>query len=115
MKRSIGMKSSYVLTQKSVDYEITKISAGNFALGYETKSGLFVVEYFGRSDTDLNHEIKKYIDRYERFKFFYASSPKSAFVKECKNYHAFDKNKIVNKSHPEKPENTDYECPYCKQ
>ena len=27
MKRSIGMKSSYVLTHKSVDYEITKISA----------------------------------------------------------------------------------------
>jgi hypothetical protein len=114
MQKSIGMKSSYVLTQKSVDYEITKISAGNFALGYETKSGLFVVEYYGRSDTDLNHEIKKHIDRYERFKFFYASSPKSAFVKECKNYHAFDKNKIDNKTHPEKPENTDYTCPYCK-
>ena len=114
MKRSIGMKSSYVLTQKSVDDEITKISAGNFALGYETKSGLFVVEYYGRSDTDLNSEIKKWIDRYERFKFFYATSPKSAFLKECKNYHAFDKNKIDNKTHPEKPENTDYECPYCK-
>ncbi|NQY21793.1 MAG: hypothetical protein HRT40_10900 [Campylobacteraceae bacterium] len=58
MKRSIGMKSSYILTAKSVDYEITKISAGNFALGNESKSGLFVVEYYGRSDTDLNSEIK---------------------------------------------------------
>jgi hypothetical protein len=113
MKKSIGMKSSYALTAKSVDYEITKISAGNFALGHESKSGLFVVEYYGRSDTDLNSEIKNWIDKYKRFKFFYASSPKSAFVKECKNYHAFDKNKIDNKNHPEKPENTDYVCPYC--
>ena len=113
MKRSIGMKSSYVLTEKSVDYEITKISAGNFALGYESKSGLFVVEDYGRSDTDLNAEIKNWIHRYKRFKFFYASSPKSAFVKECKNYHAFDKNIINNKTHPEKPENADYDCPYC--
>ena len=113
MKRSIGMKSSYVLTEKSVDYEITKISAGNFALGCESKSGLFVVEDYGRSDTDLNAEIKNWIHRYKRFKFFYASSPKSAFVKECKNYHAFDKNIINNKTHPEKPENADYDCPYC--
>ena len=113
MKKSIGMKSSYVLTQKSVDYEITKISAGNFALGYETKSGVCVVQNFGRSDTDLNSEIKNWIGRYERFKFFYATSPKSAFIKECKNYHAFDKNKIDNKTHPIKPENTDYTCPYC--
>ena len=114
MKRSIGMKSSYVLTHNSVDYEIKKISAGNFALGYESKSGLFVVQNYGRSDTDLNHEIKNWIGKYKRFKFFYASSPKSAFVKECKNYHSFDKNKLDNKTHPEKPENTDYDCPYCK-
>ncbi len=59
MKRSIGMKSSYALIAKSVDSEITKISAGNFALGFESKTGLFVVQYYGRSDTDLNHEIKK--------------------------------------------------------
>ena len=45
--------------------------------------------------------------------FFCASSPKSAFVKECKNYHTFDKNKIDNKTHPIKPENADYGCPYC--
>lgn len=113
MKRSIGMKSSYVLTEKSVDYEITKKSAGNFALGYESKSGLFIVQYYGRSDTDLNHEIKKWVHDYKRFKFFYASSPKSAYTKECKNYHSFDKKKIDNKTHPEKPENADYDCPYC--
>ncbi|MDX9899880.1 MAG: hypothetical protein RBT22_00120 [Aliarcobacter sp.] len=113
MKRSIGMKSSYALIARSVDSEITKISAGNFALGFESKSGLFVVQYYGRSDTDLNHEIKNWIGKYKRFKFFYASSPKSAFEKECKNYHTFDKDKIDNKTHPEKPENTDYSCPYC--
>lgn len=108
MKRSIGMKSSYVLTAKSVDSEIIKISAGNFALGHESQSGLFVVQYYGRSDTDLNAEIKNWIGKYKRFKFFYAPSPKSAFLKECKNYHAFNKDKIDNKTHPEKPENTDF-------
>ena len=114
MKKSIGMKSSYALTAKSVDDEITEISAGNFALGFESKSGLFVVQNYGRSDTDLNSEIKNWIGKYKRFKFFYASSPKNAFEKECKNYHAFDKNKIDNKTHPIKPENADYGCPYCK-
>ena len=74
----------------------------------------FVVQYYGRSDTDLNHEIKNWIGKYKRFKFFYASSPKNAFEKECKNYHAFDKNKIDNKTHPIKPENADYNCPYCQ-
>ncbi|APW65372.1 MULTISPECIES: hypothetical protein [Arcobacteraceae] len=113
MKRSIGMKSSHALTNQSVDDEITKISAGNFALGYESKSGLFVVQNFGRSDTDLNQEVKNWIGKYKRFKFFYASSPKSAFVKECKNYHAFDKKKLDNKTHPKKPEDADYDCPYC--
>ena len=114
MKKSIGMKSSYALTNNSIDEEITEISAGNFALGFESKSGLFVVQNYGRSDTDLKHELKNWIGKYKRFKFFYASSPKSAFEKECKNYHAFDKNKIDNKTHPEKPENTDYTCPYCQ-
>ena len=113
MKRSIGMKSSYALTNKRVDDEITKISAGNFALGFESKTGLFVVQNYGRSDTDLKKKKKNWIGKYKRFKFFYASSPKSAFLKECKNYHAFDKDKIDNKTHPEKPENTDYTCPYC--
>ena len=114
MKRSIGMKSSYALTNNSVDVEITEISAGNFALGYESKSGLFIVQNFGRSDTNLNQEVKNWIGKYKRFKFFYASSPKSAFIKECKNYHAFDNKRIDKKTHPEKPENTDYTCPYCK-
>ena len=114
MKKSIGMKSSYALSAKSIDYEITKTSAGNFALGYETKSGLFVVQYFGRSDTDLNLEMKEWVGKYDRFKFFYAASPKSAFVKECKNYHSFDKKKIDNKTHPVKPENSEFVCPYCK-
>jgi hypothetical protein len=61
MKRSIGMKSSYALIAKSVDSEITKISAGNFALGYESKSGLFVVQYYGRSDLSTLNQTNKFI------------------------------------------------------
>ncbi len=53
-------------------------------------------------------------NKYKHFKFSYATSPKAAFEKECKNYHDFGgSEKLDNKQHPERPDGTNWECPVC--
>ncbi len=72
-------------------------------------------EYVGRSDTDLNGELKsKLSDRQKKFKYSYATSPKVAFEKECRNYHDFGESaKLDNKYHPAYPHGTNWKCPAC--
>jgi hypothetical protein len=74
---------------------------------------VFVVKYVGRSDTDLNAELKARLDKgYSKFKLSYASSVKEAFGRECLNYHEFGGKKLLdNDIHPARPANTDYPCP----
>jgi hypothetical protein len=112
----LDMEGSYELTAQTIDRVVTKTSPGNYALGYVSNS-TFVVRYVGRSDTDLNSRLKKWVNnsRYKRFKFSYATSPKAAFDKECKNYHDFggDKEKLDNDEHPQRPEGADWKCPVC--
>ena len=107
------MEGPYLLTEKEVDKRIEKNRAGNYAYGY-SEDGTFYVKYVGRSDTDLNGRIKHGIGQYREFKFSYAENSKDAFEKECKNYHDFGgSDSLDNDIHPDKPDDTDYECPFC--
>ena len=114
---SLQMNGVYELTTEKIDEVINRKSAGNYALG-ENKPDGFYVSYVGRSDTDVNERLKKWVreksDKYKHFKFSYASSPKAAFEKECKNYHEFCENESSdNDIHPQRPDNTNWECPNC--
>jgi len=113
---SLDMKGPYDLTTQKIDELITKNSLGNYALGYVSGSA-YIVKYVGRSDDDVNDRLKKWVGKnknYKKFKFSYATSPKAAFEKECKNYHDFGgSKKLDNEKHPERPDNTDWKCPLC--
>lgn len=112
---SLGMEGPYELTTDMIDECVTRKSCGNYALGVVSNSS-FSVRYVGRSDDDLNARLKSWVaksSRYSHFKFSYASSPKEAFEKECRNYHDFDSGKLDNEKHPERPDNTDWKCPVC--
>ena len=57
---SLEMNGSYDLTKAAIESNVTKKAAGNYALGHlERKadgSKSFIVEYVGRSDTDVAGE-----------------------------------------------------------
>lgn len=114
---SLDMEGPCILNADAIDSMVTKTSAGNYALGHINKANNhFIVEYIGRADTDVNERLKQHIrEEYDDFKYSYASSPKAAFEKECKNYHEFGgpDGKLNNKIHPDRPEGTSWKCPYC--
>jgi len=115
---SLDMQGAYDFNSSEIDRVVTKTSFGNYALGHLEKLGegeTFIVEYVGRSDTDINKELKARLSlKYSKFKFSYATSPKDAFEKECRNYHDFGgSDKLANKIHPDRPAGTDWKCPSC--
>ena len=119
---TLNMDGPYTLNTPTINAQVSKKnSPGNYALGHSKKSkdspdkSIFIVEYVGRSDTDLNGRLHQHVgSKYKEFKFSYASSPKEAFEKECKNYHDFgESEKLNNDIHPDRPDNSDWKCPYC--
>lgn len=114
---SLDMQGPFSLSSAVIDIQITKTSAGNYALGSVNGEGTFIVKYVGRSDTDLNARLKLHAGtgKHPKFKYSYATSPKTAFEKECKNFHDFGgTEKLENDIHPDRPENADWKCSYCK-
>ena len=112
---SLGMEGSYTFSSSEIDKIVTKISPGNYALGYVNDKNTYIVQYVGRSDSDVNKELKaKLNSKYKKFKYSYATSPKVAFEKECRNYHDFGGNKdLDNEIHPGRPYGTNWSCPVC--
>lgn len=113
---SLEMRGSFDLNTETIDNQVTKTSPGNYALGHINKeNNHFIVEYVGRADSDLNGRLKQHVgEKYKKFKYSYATSPKAAFQEECRDYHEFGENqKLDNKIHPDKSEDTFWKCPYC--
>ena len=112
---SLQMNGPYNFTIEKIDDVVTQVSAGNYGLGYTDERETFIVQYVGRSDSNVNAELKAKLDKkYKKFKFSYATSPKAAFEKECKNYHDFGESaKLDNKKHPDRPNGTNWRCPVC--
>lgn len=109
----LNMNGSYELSNEKIDQNVIKTSAGNYALGH-TKDSSFIVKYVGRSDDDLNKRLKDWVGDYKQFKYSYATSPKAAFEKECRNYHDFGENKkLDNEYHPDRPDGSTWKCPVC--
>ncbi len=110
------MFGPYELTSNNIDSNITKTSAGNYALGYVNDNNTFIVKYVGRSDSDVNNRLHNWAGKYPSFKYSYASSPKAAFEKECKNFHDFgEKEKLDNDYHPDHPNGTSRKCQLCPE
>lgn len=109
-------KTYYQFNRDKINTVITRKCCGNYALGY-IADDTFIVKYVGRADSDVRERLLQHIDEdYESFKFSYATSPKDAFEKECKNYHDFggDEGRLHNKIHPDRPSNSkSWKCPCC--
>lgn len=88
---------------------------GVYVLG-DDESG-FVPRYVGRSDTSLKKRLMTHNHLYDHayFIFKYVESEKEAFYTEAKWWHdckelGLD---IDNRIHPDAPNGTFLECPYC--
>lgn len=113
---SLNMNGPFELKDDVVDAKVDKNRKnGNYAYGKINDKGVFLVDYVGRSDTNLCNEIKSRKDTDSKFKncthfkFSYAASEKEAFEKECTNYHDFEP--PLNNMHPDKPNGKNYKCP----
>ena len=61
-----------------------------------------------------NARLKKWVGKYEKFKYSYADTPKDAFEKECRNYHDFGGSEdLDNDVHPDRPEGETWDCSLC--
>lgn len=111
---STGIDPEYTLNVLSVSLLVPH-SIGAYVLGYKNQQGSFVVQYVGRSDTDINARLLQHLEEgYLSFKFQQLSTIYDAFCKECNLYHDFGENKLLkNKEHPDRPVGTNYLCPRC--
>ncbi len=111
---TLEMEGPYIFTSSEIDRVVTITSPGNYALGYTKDDGTFIVRYVGRSDGDVNRELKaRLTNKYSKFKYSYATSPKAAFEKECHNYHDFGGSALDNQMHPSRPAGSNWKCPVC--
>lgn len=110
---SSGLNGPYLLNNNGIGRVITRASAGAYALG-SIVNGVFNIFYVGRSDCDVGKRLKDHIGKHAHFKFDYFGSPKAAFEKECNLYHDFGETNLENKIHPDRPANSGWKCPCCK-
>lgn len=102
----------FQLTENGIDAHLQSRSAGVYALG-NTRGGLFVISYVGRSDADLKAGLKTHIPGpYREFKFTYALSPRDAFAKQCEVYH--ESVGLESQPHPAPPEGAALPCARCQ-
>ena len=102
---SLGVEGPFDFTSVEIDAKVLPRRVGSYVLGTLRADGSFNVRYVGRSDTDLNVELKKRLtSKYPKFMFSYAGSSEDAFAKESQNYHYFGgKGRLDNETHPDRP------------
>lgn len=91
-----------------VDFYVRRRSPGVYIFSRDERTAAYV----GRSDIDVCSRIKQYTSEgygYTHFWFEYASSPRDAYLKECKYYHEY--NPPDNTNHPAAPVGTNWKCP----
>lgn len=113
---TLNMNGPYELTRSKINEVVTRTSPGNYALGYVNSENTFIVQYVGRSDSDVASRLRQHVgEKYKRFKYSYATSPKAAFEKECINYHDFGESRLLDNSiHPDRPAGSGWKCPRCR-
>ena len=114
----LEMDGPFDLKDGIIDQEVDKDMISNFALGCMDKDGKFVVKAIGRSDKDLNMEIKSAKRRFsggllgqmfgnnklDKFKFPLAANADSAYQVEACAFENFGGPKnLINKKPPTPP------------
>jgi hypothetical protein len=107
---STGLRGPFPLNEQTINEEVDSGSPGVYALGYK-KGKTFIIQHVGRSDTDVNAQLREHIGKYEQFKFDTSETPEAAFIKECELYHAF--RGLDGGNHPDRPQGAMWQCPKC--
>jgi hypothetical protein len=107
-----GLRGPFSLTSAGIDSEVTRTSAGAYALGKTDDQNVFHIHYVGRADSDVATRLKAHVPKwYPQFKFEYYPSAKAAFEKECNLFHDFGPGD--NEVHPARPQGASWTCPRC--
>jgi hypothetical protein len=112
---SLNMEGPYLLVPDKIDEVISSQQSGAFALGYIADIN-FVVVYIGRSDKNLNAELKDWVYRKSDcifFKYYFSKTAQEAFEKQCVCFHDFGAINLKSMQHPQRTVNTDWKCPKC--
>jgi hypothetical protein len=115
----LDMDGPFDLNDSVIDQKIDAGLIGNFALGFMNGNGKFVVKAVGRSDSNLNKEVKSASRRYsggllakimgrpsrlKKFKFSIADTADSAYQVEKRAFENFGgEKKLMNKKPPSPP------------
>lgn len=113
MALSTGLHGPHELTTEVIDKIVSDVGSGVYALTREGTEPLFIVNYVGRSDDDLNGRLKDWVGtKYTHFKYSFLPTARDAFLKECNLFHDFGGiAKLDNKVHPARPANSKVNCP----
>ncbi|MFA5022164.1 MAG: hypothetical protein WC508_03735 [Patescibacteria group bacterium] len=107
-----GLEGPFTLSHESIDFAVKLTRPGTYVLGRLNTNRTFIVEYVGRSDTDLNDRLHDWVESYPMFKASYFPSAEVAYNKECEIYHMFGgSQQLDNAIHPDHPDDTDWSCP----
>lgn len=112
---SLNMEGPFLLVPDKIDEVVSPLKPGAFALGYIADIN-FVVVYIGRSDKNLNEELKDWVYRKSDcifFKYYFAKTAQEAFEKECVCYHDFGGVSLKSAQHPQRIEGSDWKCSKC--
>ena len=89
---------------------------GAYALG-NMENEEFSIKYIGRSDKSLRNRLlsHNYMYHFDYFIFQCTTTVEEAFKLEAKWWHSCRMNhvKIVNRIHPDSPNEMNLRCPYC--
>lgn len=108
-----GLFGPFPLDHASVDRYVGN-NIGAYALGHTNPRGEFVARFIGRSDTDVNRELKTCIGRYTQFEYRHFLSARAAFEKECALFHDLGgATRLDNTAHPARPTASQWACPRC--
>ena len=107
---STGLDGPWPLSESQIDSHAMH-GSGAYVLGHLRDPGdLFVVEYAGRSDDDLNSGLRNWLNtKYRHFKCCHFGTVDATFDKECRIYHAFSP--PDNAAHPARSQGSARTCP----
>lgn len=105
------MEGPFSLSNREVDGRIPKGKPGVYVTGYFSLH--FIVDRWGRSDTDIHDGVHKRIGDAPMFKFKVCASADEAYLEECALFHEHHKEGDTRHGHPVKPEGSASACPKC--
>ncbi|MGB1585628.1 MAG: hypothetical protein ACPHID_01100 [Thermoplasmatota archaeon] len=107
------MSNVMPLTADAVREFVNNRSVGFYRLG-RVIDGQFYIDYFGRSDTNLQRRLLEHVKSgaYSTFEFLETNSIGDAYHMECSEWH-LNGQRTMNKIHPALAEGLPYACPWC--